>query len=75
MKSGWFGPKPFGGGPRPTGWQGWLVTVLFFIAMIGTARIVDDLRLWVQCALILLLLGVVWLTYREPDPPEPTDPS
>jgi len=45
-----------------------LITIVFFIAMIATAQIVDDLRLWVQGALVVLLLGVVWLTYRASDP-------
>lgn len=69
MKSGWFGPKPFGGGARPTGWQGWLVTFLFVVAMIGTALVANDLRLWVQGGLLVLLLAVIRVTYRASDLP------
>ncbi len=69
MKSGWFGPKAFGAGARPTGWQGWLVTLLFVVAMIGTALVSNDLRLWVQGGLIALLLAVIRMTYRASDLP------
>jgi len=69
MKSGWFGPKAFGIGARPTGWQGWLVTLFFVIAMVGTTLVSDDLRLWVQGGLLLLLFGVIGVTYRASDLP------
>jgi hypothetical protein len=69
MKSGWFGPKTFGIGARPTGWQGWLTTLVFVLAMISTTFAPDDLRLWAQGAVLLLVLVVIGLTYRAAPPP------
>ena len=69
MKSGWFGPKTFGIGAQPTGWQGWLVTLVFVLAMIATTLVTNDLRLWVQGGLLALLLGVIGVTYRASDLP------
>ncbi|WP_421739228.1 hypothetical protein [Caulobacter sp.] len=69
MKSGWFGPKAFGAGAQPTGWQGWLVTLVFALAMIATTLVTNDLRLWVQGGLLVLLLAVIRVTYRASDLP------
>ncbi|WP_199223533.1 MULTISPECIES: hypothetical protein [unclassified Caulobacter] len=69
MKSGWFGPKAFGVGAQPTGWQGWLTTLIFVIAMICTTFVPDSFRLWAQVGLVILILGIIALTYRAAPPP------
>lgn len=39
MKDGWFGPTGLGIGLRPTGLQGWLVTIIFLLAAVVLARL------------------------------------
>ena len=39
----WFAPKRFGyGSGLPISWQGWLVTVLFLILVVGAAILFSD---------------------------------
>jgi Ca2+/Na+ antiporter len=67
MKRGWFGPKTFGWGAQPTGWQGWVVILLFVLVMMGSSLVPEHLRAWVQVAAVAAFLGVVVLTYRRSD--------
>ena len=38
-KAYWFGPKTIGIGSGPKTWQGWLLTLVFALAVIATARL------------------------------------
>lgn len=67
MKRGWFGPKTFGWGAQPTGWQGWLATLLFLVALIGVSLVPEAMRGWAEIGLIAFFLAVVARTYRASD--------
>lgn len=38
-KSVWFRERIFGSGYGPSSWQGWLVTVLFLVLLVGTVKL------------------------------------
>jgi len=65
MKRGWFGPKTFGWGVQPTGWQGCVVILLFILALLGASLVPEAVRAWVQIAAVAAFMGVVVLTYRR----------
>jgi hypothetical protein len=72
--AGWFGPKRYGYGIGPRGWQGWLTTVLLVGGALLDARFFHPgqfgLPIWTRPASASLLglcfLAVIWLKY-EPD--------
>jgi hypothetical protein len=72
--AGWFGPKRYGYGIGPRGWQGWLATALAIGAILLDTRFFRPqqfgLPIWTRPASALLLglgfLAVIWLKY-EPD--------
>jgi hypothetical protein len=72
--AGWFGPKRFGYGIGPRGWQGWLAILLLLGGAISDAKFFHPqafgLPIWTRPASAVLLglcfLAVIWLKY-EPD--------
>ncbi|RIX32599.1 hypothetical protein [Sphingomonas edaphi] len=55
----WFAPKRYGiGAGLPIAWQGWLVTIAFMVAVLGTAYIFED-RPLVVVAIVLPLVAVM----------------
>jgi len=68
MKSGWFGPKTYGIGAQPTGWQGWLTILVFVLGMAVTPLVPEGFRLLATGGVVILFLGVVALTYRATPP-------
>ena len=67
MKKGWFGPKEFGYGVSPKGWEGWTATAIFALAFAGWTRLLHDAHLWLWAGwaiLSVLFAGIVALTYE-----------
>jgi hypothetical protein len=65
----WFGPKRvFGWGWTPITWQGWLMVVVFLLAILLVAFLVPGiaLKVIVEVILIGLLIGVCALTGTPP---------
>jgi len=68
---GWFGPKRYGYGIGPRGWQGWLATALLVGGGLLTAKFFNPgqvgLPPWTRPAIAgalgLCFLAIVWLTY------------
>ncbi len=52
--AGWFRKKRFGSGVRPATWQGWALTAVLVVAVIGIAR-----RWPPQESTALFIIGVV----------------
>lgn len=68
-KTPWFGPRRFPNwGWTPVTWQGWVVTLVFIVAIVVCALYVPGpaLRVIVELVLIALLLAVSLLTGGKP---------
>ena len=68
MKRGWFGPKAFGWGAAPSSWQGWVVTLLMILGMVGVGLAFpsNSTSSWIGRGIVLFAyLAVVVLTYRR----------
>jgi hypothetical protein len=73
--AGWFGPKRFGYGIGPRGWQGWLATALLLGGAVLDAKFFRPqafgLQIWTRPASAILLglcfLAVIWLKYEPND--------
>jgi hypothetical protein len=68
MKDGWFGPTGLGIGLRPTGLQGWLVTVIFLLAAALLARLTSGIGVahWICMGwLVTVYFIIVMLTKME----------
>jgi len=71
---GWFGPKRYGYGFGPRGWQGWLATIAFLAILLADTRLFRPaafgLPVWIRPASAIVLglafLALIWLKY-EPD--------
>jgi len=69
VKKPWFGPRHLPGyGWSPITWQGWLVIVLFVVAILACAFLLPGVALKVgaEIVLIALLLAVCLLTGTRP---------
>jgi protein-S-isoprenylcysteine O-methyltransferase Ste14 len=69
--TGWFGPKLTGYGVGPRSWQGWLVSLVVLLAIVGSRFIMPEsfgLPHWSRAAaigiVIVLYLLLVWFTYE-----------
>ena len=61
----WFAPKRFGyGSGLPISWQGWLVTVLFLILVVGAAILFSDRPIIFFGVLIPAMLALIIITAR-----------
>ena len=73
--AGWFGPKRYGYGIGPRGWQGWLASLVFLAGLLADTRFFQPaafgLPIWTRpaCAILLGLcfLAVIWLKYEPAD--------
>ena len=70
----WFGPKTVGYGIGPRSWQGWLATVIFFAATLGSCFVRPEtlgLPHWARAAFIAILVlgyfGLIGATYESDD--------
>ncbi len=65
MKDGWFGPTGLGIGLRPTGLQGWLVTVIFLLAAL--ARLTHGMGpgRWVAMGCLVTVYFIVMMLTTE----------
>lgn len=76
MKTLWFKTKKYGYGWTPCSYQGWLVILVYLIAMVATSRVIElqsrssgdaliiTAPLWILYTLLLLLI-----TYRTGEKP------
>ncbi|HVP84719.1 MAG TPA: hypothetical protein VMS78_08365 [Rhizomicrobium sp.] len=77
-KPSWFRERTFGYGYGPASWQGWLVTAIFLILVIGTPKLAEHLILlyhlghdWYFAIVALILaytaafLGIIYI-HRGP---------
>ena len=56
----WFGPKTVGYGIGPTGWQGWVVSVLVVAVAVGAALVMARMPAvprWIPLAVMVLDLA------------------
>ena len=65
----WFGRKRVGWGMRPISWQGWLLTVVYMIAIYAAARLLaaDHRALFVGALAVVtaLYIAVAWAKRDE----------
>ena len=53
----WFAPKRFGyGAGRPVSWQGWAVTILFVLLVLGASLAFSDRPILLAALLVPLVL-------------------
>lgn len=61
----WFAPKRFGyGAGLPISWQGWLITLLYLVLVIGAALFVADTPIIFFGILIPATLALIIVTAR-----------
>ncbi len=68
MKDGWFGATGLGVGLRPTGLQGWLVTIIFLLSAVVLAQLTHGAGAgrWIAMgSLITFYFIVMMLTTEE----------
>lgn len=58
---GWFGRKRFGFGYGPRSWQGWLVTAVYAMLLIGASRVFPPKVDHREFIMALVFLTVVYL--------------
>lgn len=71
MNLPWFGPKLIGWGIGPRSWEGWVVLGVAIAALLLVGRLpgVSGARAIIaRLAILLVLGGVVWLTYGDAGP-------
>jgi MFS superfamily sulfate permease-like transporter len=61
----WFAPKLFGWGATPVTWQGWLVTAVFVVVLIGISRGLEGPARWLS--LLLAIVGFTTIIWRKTD--------
>jgi hypothetical protein len=64
----WFGPKLLGWGWRPIPWQGWLLTLLLTVLVVGV-RIAFGTSLLAFGLGAALILGFALIAWRMAGPP------
>ncbi len=56
----WFGPKILGWGWRPIAWQGWLITLLLVVLLVGIRiEVGKSLAAFALMVCVLMAFGVV----------------
>ncbi len=58
---GWLGRKRFGFGFGPRTWQGWLITAIYAVLMIGTPRVISPRTEYGELIGTMVLLTVAYL--------------
>jgi len=65
----WFGRRRVGWGMRPISWQGWLLTVVYMIAIYAAARLLatHHTTLFVGALVVItaVYIAVAWFTRDE----------
>jgi hypothetical protein len=60
----WFGPKNVGWGPAPKSWEGWLVTLVWWISIILTLlylHSINSLNI-VNIAIVIIIAAIILLS-------------
>jgi len=60
----WFGPKIVGYGPAPKSWEGWVVTIVWWISLafsIFYLHSINSLTI-VNIAIVIILAAIILLT-------------
>lgn len=71
----WFRRKWYGWGWYPATWQGWLITGLYGVLIVGFALTIDEYsstrEIWFTCVIpiVLLTLAFIKIAYRTGEKP------
>lgn len=65
----WFKAKNYGWGWYPSSWQGWLVTLVFIILIVGGFNFTDSVFDFIphEIILVILLIAICYKTGEKPE--------
>jgi len=68
-RKAWFGPRAFGYGYTPVSWEGWAVTAVLIVVVLGAGVVLRQAPLAAMAVIFAAVGAFLWIAQRQASSP------